>query len=137
MKKIYFIITITIICVVIDLFLINRNNKDVKENNENQKSVSINLFDFKEFKNISLEKIKNINLKKYGEYGLIEENYSDIGNIESIYNKLKIIKIGNESNKGCDDNTTIYTFDIDNQNIEIEIECDVLVYDNKRYEIIK
>lgn len=137
MKKIYLIIAITIICMAIDLVLINRNNKDVKENNESQKSIYINLFDFKEFKNISLDKIKKINLKKYGEYGLIEENYSDTENIQSIYNTLKAIKIGNESNKGCDDNTTIYTFDIDNQNIEIEIECDVLVYDNKRYEIKK
>lgn len=96
----------------------------------------IPLMQFSDFKNIVIDKIKSIDLIKYTEAGRSEENITDKEEIKKIYNSLKSKKVGNEVTTACEDNTTIYTFNMsDNKKINVEIECDWLVIGNKRYEI--
>ena len=75
---------------------------------------------------------------RYTESGISEKSIVDKILINQIYNYLSQIKLTNESKMGCTDNTTIYSFTLnDNSNITIEIECDWIVIEGKNYNFIK
>jgi len=141
MKNKYIIIIliiITIISITIDFVLFKGFNNNSDEKKNEQQNIPEYLLDFKDYKNITLKDILSIKEKRYTVAGLLEEEYSDAETIESIYNMLKIVKIGNETKMGCDDNTTIYIINMNNnENYKVEFECNVLIYNNERYEIIK
>ena len=46
----------------------------------------------------------------YTEGGVDTEEYTDMGDIIGFYNSLDKIKLGEETNQACEDNTTIYNF---------------------------
>ena len=91
------------------------------------------LMDYGDYKNITEDNIKQIEIIKYTEAGsnttLVDEN-----SIIGVYNKLKKMKIGRKTDMACDDNTTIYVFTLtDETKLSLEIECDWVVIDNIRY----
>lgn len=97
---------------------------------------NIPLMEYSEFKNVLIDKIMSIDYIRLTETGRTSELITDKDKINSIYNSLKEKNVGKEVTNGCDDNTTIYTFNLsDNKKVNVEIECEWLVINNKRYEI--
>lgn len=96
------------------------------------------LLEFLEQSEINADDIEKITYIRYTEGGDNEVIYTDKDDIKSIYNRVKNIKVGKETNRACEDNTTVYIFNIKNgTNLKVEIECDWVVINNKRYEIVK
>lgn len=95
------------------------------------------LFHNANYKEIDKNNIVNIEVSKYTEGGLDSYVVTDKEELDNLYSYLSNIKIGEETHMACDDNTTIYTINLkDNSNKKVEIECDWIIIDNKRY-IIK
>lgn len=90
------------------------------------------------YSELQLENIKSLEVSTYTEGGVDTEEYTDMGDIVGFYNSLDKIKLGEETKQACEDNTTIYNFTmIDDSKIKIEIECDWVIIDGKRYLIEK
>jgi len=101
-------------------------------------SYSKNLLKMEPYNKIKLKEIKSITVNTYTEGGSESTLYDLKSDIESTYNMLKKIKVGKETTKACDDNTTVYVITLNNdEEISIEIECDWLVNNEKRYLIKK
>lgn len=99
----------------------------------NKSDESTSLMDYGDYKNVTKDNIKQIEIIKYTEAGsnttLVDEN-----SIIGVYNKLKKMKIGRKTDMACDDNTTIYVFTLtDETKLSLEIEFDWVVIDNIRY----
>ena len=131
MKNKKIIIWLIILLLIIGVLVILSFYK--KEN-----SYTKSLFKMKPYNKIVLEDIKSITMTKYTEGGSESTLYDLKKDIEYTYNQLKETKVGKETDMACDDNTTIYTFTLKNdEEISIEFECDWLVTQNKRYLIKK
>ena len=99
----------------------------------NKSDESTSLMDYGDYKNITEDNIKQIEIIKYTEAG-VNTTLVDENSIISVYNKLKKMKIGRKTDMACDDNTTIYVFTLtDETKLSLEIECDWVVIDNIRY----
>ena len=99
----------------------------------NKSDESTSLMDYGNYKNITEDNIKQIEIIKYTEAG-VNTTLVDENSIISVYNKLKKMKIGRKTEMSCDDNTTIYVFTLtDETKLSLEIECDWVVIDNIRY----
>lgn len=86
------------------------------------------------FKDVPLKDVTKVKIIKFTEAGsdIKEETNSD--EIKKIYNMVNNIKVGKETDMACEDNTTIYAFYIDNEEkISVEIECDWVILNGKRY----
>ena len=99
----------------------------------NKSDESTSLMDYGDYKNVTKDNIKQIEIIKYTEAGsnttLVDEN-----SIIGVYNKLKKMKIGRKTDMACDDNTTIYVFTLtDETKVSLEIVCNWVVIDNIRY----
>ena len=96
------------------------------------------LNEFDEYKNLNRNNILNIEKIRFTEAGDIRTIYDEDEEIDNIFNYVTNIKLGEETNMTCEDNTTIYKFYLkDNKTISIEIECNWVIIDKKRYLIIK
>ena len=101
-----------------------------------KQSEDISIMDLDEYKDIDPSAISSINYITLTEAGRNDEMITDKNEILSIYNYLSKIKVGNETTMACDDNTKIYEFKMASGNIKsIEIECEWIVVNNKRYEL--
>ena len=99
----------------------------------NKSDESTSLMDYGDYKNITEDSIKQIEIIKYTEAG-VNTTLVDENSIISVYNKLKKMKIGRKTEMSCDDNTTIYVFTLaDETKLSLEIECDWVVIDNIKY----
>lgn len=99
----------------------------------NKSDESTSLMDYGDYKNITKDNIKQIEIIKYTEAG-VNTTLVDENSIISVYNKLKKMKIGRKTEMSCDDNTTIYVFTLtDETKLSLEIECDWVVIDNVKY----
>ena len=99
----------------------------------NKSDESTSLMDYGDYKNITEDNIKQIEIIKYTEAG-VNTTLVDENSIIGVYNKLKKMKIGRKTDMACDDNTTIYVFTLtDETKLSLEIECDWVVIDNIRY----
>ena len=99
----------------------------------NKSDESTSLMDYGDYKNITEDNIKQIEIIKYTEAG-VNTTLVDENSIIGAYNKLKKMKIGRKTEMSCDDNTTIYVFTLADENkLSLEIECDWVVIDNIRY----
>lgn len=99
----------------------------------NKSDESTSLMDYGDYKNITEDNIKQIEIIKYTEAG-VNTTLVDENSIISVYNKLKKMKIGRKTEMSCDDNTTIYVFTLtDETKLSLEIECDWVVIDNVKY----
>ena len=96
----------------------------------------INQFD--EFTKLKEENIEKLEIISYTEDGMSSDVITNYDSIRKFYNYVNNIRVGNESKTTCEDNTTIYKFYlIKDEAVSIEIECNNLVINTKRYEIIK
>ena len=129
MKRNVIIIWIIVIINIIGLIFLFKMGNDYNK--------AVPLFEKEEYKNIKLDNIKKITVNKYRESGteIIEE--TEIKDIRATYKYLEKLKIGKESKTSCEDNTTIYVIELENDVSSIEIECNNLVINNKRYQIKK
>ena len=99
----------------------------------NKSDESTSLMDYGDYKNVTKDNIKQIEIIKYTEAG-VNTTLVDENSIISVYNKLKKMKIGRKTEMSCDDNTTIYVFTLtDETKLSLEIECDWVVIDNIKY----
>ena len=95
---------------------------------------TISLMNFGVYKNFSINNVKFLNISKYTEAGIDDKKISDINEIKSIYETLSKYKIGEITESSCDDNTTIYSFTMnDGSTVVFEFECNWIVIDNVRY----
>lgn len=133
MKKI-----IIVSIAIISLVTITGCNKLKKIENKIETKISeyVSLMDFDKFKDIVIDKVKSIDYTRLTEAGSDTRKIVDKDEIKKIYNDLKKKQVGKEVKTSCDDNTTIYTFNMSSgEKKSVEIECDWLVIGNKRYEI--
>jgi len=130
--------TFVLVIAIVSLFAITGcsliNKEKVKKVEEKVKE-KISLMSFNEFKDIAIDKIKSIDYTRFTIAGSDTKKITDKNEIKEIYNNLKKKRVGKEVSTACEDNTTIYTFNMDNKKTTIEIECDWLVIGNKRYEL--
>ena len=94
------------------------------------------LMDYDDYKKITPYNIKSLQIIRYTEAGMSVKNIEDINQINGIYNYLKSIMIKRETKYSCEDNTTVYSFELsDNSKVRIEIECNWVVIKRKNYDI--
>ena len=95
-------------------------------------------FDFLGQKELDVNDIESIDYIRYTEGGDNSVTYTDSRKIRSLYSSIKYTKVGKETNRACEDNTTVYILNMkDGSKYKIEYECDWVVIGNKRYEIVK
>ncbi len=109
-------------------------NSETKKNNPIDIKEGTPLLAFDEYKDFDFNNVKSLTVIKYRESGVNEEEITNIDEIQSSYNGLSRITILNESKMSCDDNTTIYRYNMkDGKKYSFEFECEWLVIGNKRY----
>ncbi len=89
------------------------------------------------YQKIDLEKVTSVDVIRFLESGDNRQTYTAKEDIQNYYNMVGNTKIGRETTRACDDNTTVYTFNMGSDKVSFEYECDWLVINNKRYLIIK
>ena len=128
-----------IVGLILLFFITGCSLKDsVKKVKDKVESVveNVPLMEFSEFKNIVLDKIESIDYTRLTEAGSDIKTITDKDEIKKIYNSLRNMKVGKETNQACEDNTKIYSFNMnDGKKFKIELECEWLVIGNKRYEV--
>ena len=132
MKKIYmilFVLIIIVILVSVSFIMIKRSGNEVDSN-------KVGLMSFGDYKNINVDNITKIEIHRYTEGGLDSETITGLDEIKNIYNSLSLKNIGNETMESCEDNTIVYIIFTNNEKeYSIEIECNVLIYNGKRYKV--
>ena len=142
-KKIIIIVIsiLIVIALIVALLLLssgNGNSNNSSNNNEDPTpKENVLLIELDEYKNLDLEKVNQIIQRRYTEGGMDEKTITSKTEIENIYNAVTSIKVGEETGRACEDNTTVYIFDQDDEKIKVEIECDWLVIGKKRYTIVR
>ena len=92
------------------------------------------LLEFDEYKNFDFNNVASLTILKYTEGGVNEEEVTDMEEIQRDYNGLRKITVLNESKRACEDNTTIYRYNMkDGTKYAFEFECEWLVIGSKRY----
>lgn len=95
------------------------------------------IMSYGEYKQISVNNVKTLIIKKYTEAGMNQEKITNKKDIKLKYNYLNSYRIGKETDLACQDDSVIYQFTLNTKTISIEIECGNIVLNNKRYELIK
>lgn len=127
-KKLIIILVLSIII----FFLVYKLTSKPEQAKENY------LKDNKEYNDIDSNNIVSIEVNKYSEAGVDSNLIIDKNEIKKMYNRLSNIKYGEETDMACDDNSTIYTINFnDDSKKKIEIECDWIIIGKKRYMIVK
>lgn len=94
--------------------------------------------DNKEYKDIKLSDVQNIRINTYTEGGFNSKIVSDNDELKKIYNDIFNIKYGEETDMACEDNSTTYVIYLkDGSSKSINIECDWIIINKKRYMIVK
>ena len=138
-KKIIYIIVgaIIVLALIITLILLNGNKKEEENTEKGDDKKIINILELKEYENFKLDNVKQVSIRKYTMGGMDEQIITSQSEITKLYNLVTSIKLGDETERACEDNTTIYIFETDSESIKVEIECDWLVVGKKRYTIEK
>ncbi len=112
--------------------------KEIVPKEDNKPKEYQYLLEFEDYKDIKLENIKSIQKIRYTVAGDNRVEVTEKDEIEKFYNSLINLKIGEETDMACEDNTTVYKINlIDGKSVSIEIECDWFVIKGKRYNIVK
>lgn len=143
MKKIILIvislITIALIAVGV-FFILNNNNSGNVENTTKDDTPKeyVSIMSYEYYTHVDINNVKELETLRYTEAGLDYKKTSDRSEIESIYNMLSQLKVGERTERACEDNTTIYQFHMnDDMYYSVEIECDWFVIAGFRYNIVK
>ena len=92
------------------------------------------LLAFDEYKGFDINNVISLTILKYTEGGVAEEEVTDMSQIQSEYNSLSKITVTGVTQMACEDNTTIYRYNMnDGKKYAFEFECNWLVIGNKRY----
>ena len=92
------------------------------------------LSELDEYKDLKVEDIVSLDIIKYTEGGDQRETVTDQEEINNVFNTLSNTKIGEETQRTCEDNTTVYIFNlVDDSTVSVEIECSWVVIGNERY----
>ena len=98
----------------------------------------ITLFEHEKYKDLALDNIDYCEVIRFTVAGDMRKTISETEEIATLYNELKNVKIGKETNRACEDNTTVYRFVLkDGTATSVEFECDWVIIGTKRYEIVK
>lgn len=94
--------------------------------------------DNKEYKDIKLSDVQSIRINTYTEGGFNSKIVSNNAELKNLYNDIFNIKYGEETDMACEDNSTTYVIYLkDGSSKSINIECDWIIIDKKRYMIVK
>lgn len=132
MKKIFVI-------AILGLLLVGCNSKN--EENTTKKDTpkeNVSILEYGDYKNITLDNVEKVTKVRYTVGGAEDEVITDSDEIKNIFNSISKLKIGEQTDMACEDNTTIYRFEMKNkEKYSIEIECDWFVIDGKHYNVVK
>lgn len=129
----FILIVVILLFIILVIFSFKFVHDDKGSGNKN----NIYLMDYGDYKKITASNINKITIIRYTEAGDDSKTISDSEEIEKTYLYLKSIKLGKETEQACEDNTTVYNFELnDGFKISVVIECDWVVIKDKRY-IIK
>lgn len=111
--------------------------KNNEESKDDKPVENVYILEYGDYKNIKLENIISVSVVRYTVGGDIREEITDKDEISQLYNSLKSTKVGEEVEMACEDNTTIYNFNMsDGNKYSIEIECQWFVIKGKHYSIV-
>ncbi len=97
-------------------------------------TLSFMLFDHENYKGFDVRNVVKVIDDFYGEGGVETKEYTEEKDINSLYERFNHYKLGIETNQACEDNTHKYRFIMkDGKEYVIEVECDWIVLDGKRY----
>ena len=139
LTTIFSIVIISLLAVTI-IFIFGNNKKESTDKGNTEDIVESKvLTDFDEYKDLNTRTdIVKVTIKRYTVGGRNDEEYNTYEDIRRLQNNITSIKIGKETDRACEDNTTVYTFETSKGlEINVEIECDWLIIGNKRYLIEK
>ena len=92
------------------------------------------LFEHEYYKDFDLEKVTKLMIKKATVGGMDTEEVTDKEEIKKTYEHWTHMVVGPKCSRACEDNTTIYTFVMeDGKEYTIERECDWVIINNERY----
>lgn len=132
MKKNGFIIIGIIIILVLVFTIIKVSDKPKGTPNTDIKDQSVLDHDY--YKGLTLENVTSVTIIKATVAGVTEKEYNSKKDIKRYYNYWKNKKLGKKVKYSCEDNTTTYVFNLENNaTIAIEKECDWIVINNERY----
>lgn len=96
-----------------------------------------NIFELDKYKDLVEADIESFETVKFTEGGDIRETTTDKTEIARVYNMLSKTKITDETDRACDDNTTVYNLKTKDKTYSFEFECSWFVYNGKRYNVAK
>ena len=92
------------------------------------------LMEFDEYKDLEVDEVDYVEKIRYTEAGDNRETIDTYGEIKKLYNSLSKIKVLEESNGACEDNTTVYDFYTkDGKKYSFEFECEWVIIGNIHY----
>lgn len=131
MKKIFLVGLLIIITILCAVYFINISNKYP---NKNIHFKSMQLLDYEEYTKIRPNNIKDVEIVRITVGGSDAEIIKEKEEIIKIYNMLKKKRIGRKSKLETLDNTTLYTFTLnDDTKVTIEKEAKCVVIKGERY----
>lgn len=132
-SSIVLFVALTIIAIGISM---NNNKEDDKKDKTDDVIINTKLLELDKYKDIKLENIDSITMIRYTVGGDNKEEISDKSKIEEIYNGLKDLTIIDDKGVACEDNTTVYVFNLKNDTKpSISFDCGYLDLNNKRYSV--
>lgn len=134
MKKILIVLFLSI--VIVSGCDLKKLKGKIDDKMDNHPKGSIPIMQFDKYKDFVIDDVSSLNILKYTEGGLDEEKIDDFNKIKNIYSSISKYQILGETQRACDDNTTIYQFVLkEGKKVSFEFECEWLVIGKKRYEI--
>lgn len=95
------------------------------------------ILELENYKDLVKSNIETVETVKYTEGGDDRNTTADRMEIERVYNMLSQTKITDETDRACEDNTTVYNLKTRDKTYSFEFECSWFVYNGKRYNIAK
>ena len=95
------------------------------------------ILELENYKDLVKSNVETVETVKYTEGGDDRNTTADRMEIERVYNMLSQTKITDETDRACEDNTTVYNLKTRDKTYSFEFECSWFVYNGKRYNIAK
>ena len=129
------LVTLILLCIALScLFRKSGNNTSGDPNDEPQVEEGKTLMELDHFNSVKVDNISSVLITRYTEGGDDYEEITDESEIAGIYNRLNSRKVGEKTEQACEDNTTVYIFNlVDDSTVSVEIECSWVVIGNERY----
>ena len=114
----------------------NEKKEEPIDEPKNEPKDNVSIMEYGDYKNITLDEIEKITIYRITIAGANPTDYTDKTDIESIYNGLKSLIVGEKTEMACEDNGTDYVFKMKNgEEYTIVTECDWFIIGKDRYMI--